>query len=57
LDVITEVQKCPKKMPEDFAFSVSFGVESRNKSNGVVIKDLISAGTANAELTFTNTEM
>lgn len=37
----------PKEMPDDFAFSVRFGVGSKNvidSFNGIVIKDLIAAG-------------
>jgi hypothetical protein len=50
----------PKVMPDDFAFSVRFGVGSKNvidSYNGTVTKDLILAGTAEANVTFTNEEM
>ncbi|WP_169091536.1 hypothetical protein [Paenibacillus sp. PL91] len=50
----------PKEMPNDFAFSVRFGVGSKNlidSFNGVVVKDLISAGIAEAKMTFTQDEM
>ncbi|MBM7569518.1 hypothetical protein [Paenibacillus sacheonensis] len=49
----------PEEVPNDFAFSISFGVGSKNKINtydGIVIKDLIIDGTATAELYFTKDE-
>lgn len=50
----------PEEMPEDFGFSVRYGVGKKNEIdtfNGVVIKDLISNGTAKANITFTDQEM
>jgi hypothetical protein len=50
----------PEDMPKDFAFSVQFGIGSKNvidTFNGIVIKDLISAGIAKANTTFTEAEM
>lgn len=50
----------PKKMPDDFAFSVSYGVGSKNiidTYKGTVVKDLIAAGTAEADVTFSKEEM
>ncbi|MBB3113099.1 hypothetical protein FHS18_005202 [Paenibacillus phyllosphaerae] len=52
--------KMPKEIPDDFAFSVQFGIGSKNvidSFNGVVIKDLIVAGTAEAKINFTQEEM
>lgn len=50
----------PEEMPEDFGFSVRYGVGKKNEIdtfNGVVIKDLISNGTAKANITFSDKEM
>lgn len=50
----------PKEMPNDFSFSVRFGIGSKNlidSSNGVVVKDLIAAGIAETKMTFTQDEM
>jgi hypothetical protein len=47
-------------MPEDFAFSVQYGIGSKNvidSFNSVVIKDLIINGTAEAKITFTDEEL
>lgn len=47
-----------EQMPGDFAFSVHFGGKNAIDSfRGIVVKDLISAGTAEASVTFTNEEM
>lgn len=49
-----------EKMPDDFAFSVQFGIGGKNVIDafeGVVIKDLISAGTVEAKITFTEAEL
>ncbi|WP_156123834.1 hypothetical protein [Paenibacillus sp. FSL R7-0273] len=46
-------------MPEDFAFSVRFGVMGKNEINtfeGTVTKDLVVKGTAQAELVLTDSE-
>jgi hypothetical protein len=45
-----------KEMPDDFAFSVRYGVNSKNvidSFKGIVVKDLIIAGTSEAEISFT----
>ncbi|MFK3939211.1 hypothetical protein ACI2JA_17050 [Alkalihalobacillus sp. NPDC078783] len=50
----------PKKMPDDFAFSLKYGVALKNELNTydhTYIKDLISNGTAETELTFTEEEL
>src|SRR5690625_5495728 len=50
----------PEQMPEDFGFSVQYGVGQKNEIdtfNGVVIKDLVEDGTAKADITFTDKEM
>jgi hypothetical protein len=55
-----EGNSMPEQMPGDFAFSVHFGFGGKNAIDsfrGIVVKDLISAGTAEASLTFTNEEM
>ncbi len=47
-------------MPEDFAFSVSYGIGSKNRIdtyNSTVVKDLIADGTAKATLAFTKAEL
>lgn len=50
----------PETMPADFAFSVRFGITGKNEINtfnGMVTKDLVVKGTAQAELVFTDSEM
>ncbi|OMD53584.1 hypothetical protein BSK56_00085 [Paenibacillus borealis] len=50
----------PEVMPEDFAFSVRFGITGKNEINtfeGTVTKDLVTQGEATADLTFTGSEM
>src|SRR5690625_763501 len=50
----------PEQMPEDFGFSVQYGVGQKNEIdtfNGVVIEDLVEDGTAKADITFTDKEM
>ncbi|UQZ32616.1 hypothetical protein C2I18_03010 [Paenibacillus sp. PK3_47] len=50
----------PLEMPEDFAFSVRFGVKGKNEVNTfehTVTKDLVSNGTATANLTLTQDEL
>ncbi|MCM3627531.1 hypothetical protein M3194_09140 [Paenibacillus glycanilyticus] len=52
----------PERMPEDFNFSVSFGYGDINKNeintyNDTVTKDLITKGTATADLTFSDDEL
>ena len=49
-----------KEMPNDFNFSVQFGVEKKNEINtfdGTVTKDLIQDGTITIDLIFTKEEM
>ena len=53
-------QTMPEVMPEDFGFSVRFGVGKNNEINtfkGTVTKDLISDGTAKANISLTDEEM
>ncbi|MGP4108894.1 hypothetical protein [Virgibacillus sp. L01] len=53
-------ENMPRKMPENFNFSVQFGMAKKNEINtfeGIVTKDLIADGTATAEITFTDAEM
>ncbi|MHA6530633.1 hypothetical protein [Paenibacillus sp. BAC0078] len=50
----------PEQKPEDFAFSVRYGVTAKNEINtysGTVTKDLITNGTATANLKLTDAEM
>ncbi|GGP16067.1 hypothetical protein [Oceanobacillus neutriphilus] len=50
----------PKDMPDDFGFSIQFGVGKNNVINtfeGTVTKDLITDGTATTEITLTEEEM
>ncbi|MER2263009.1 MAG: hypothetical protein ABS934_13435 [Psychrobacillus sp.] len=50
----------PKDMPNDFDFSIQFGVHKKNEINtfeGTVTKDLIVDGTATTEVMFTEEEM
>lgn len=50
----------PENMPDDFDFSVQFGVGKNNEINtfgGTVTKDLIADGTATTEVTLTEEEM
>ena len=53
-------QNMPKDMPNDFDFSIQFGVQKKNEINtfeGTVTKDLIADGTATTELNLTEEEM
>ncbi|MFD0711758.1 hypothetical protein [Paenibacillus sp. GCM10027626] len=59
---ISQENKMPKEMPEDFNFSVSFGYGEVNKNeintyDNTVTKDLIMKGTATANFAFTKDEM
>lgn len=57
---VPAVQSMPEEMPEDFGFSVRFGIEKKNEINtfeGKVVKDLIVDGTATAEVTLSNEEL
>src|SRR5690625_2883314 len=50
----------PEQMPEDFGFSIQYGVGKKNEIDtfkGVVIKDLVENGTAKANITFSDKEM
>ncbi|MGE7667185.1 hypothetical protein ACQKMN_15895 [Ureibacillus composti] len=50
----------PKNMPDDFDFSIQFGVQKKNEINtfeSTVTKDLITEGTATTEITLTEEEM
>ncbi|WP_019909568.1 hypothetical protein [Paenibacillus sp. HW567] len=50
----------PEQKPADFAFSVRYGVTAKNEINtfnGTVTKDLVSSGTATANLKLTDAEM
>ncbi|CAM3064137.1 membrane lipoprotein lipid attachment site-containing protein [Filibacter tadaridae] len=54
------VQAMPEDMPNDFGFSIQFGVGKNNEINtfkGTVTKDLITDGTATADVTLTDEEM
>lgn len=58
----SKAAEMPLEMPEDFNFVVRFGYGevTKNEINtyeGIVTKDLISKGSATAELTFTDEEM
>jgi len=56
----TAQDQMPKVMPDDFAFSIQYGVGSKNlidSFKGVAVKDLISAGTAEAKINFTQEEL
>lgn len=46
-------------MPNDFAFSLNYGINGKNKIDtfsGVIVKDLITAGEAQAPFEFTEQE-
>jgi len=47
-------------MPEDFGFSIQYGVGKKNEIDtfkGIVIKDLVDNGTAKANITLSDKEM
>lgn len=53
-------QTMPENMPDDFGFSVQFGMGKNNEINtfkSTVTKDLIVDGTATANIAFANEEM
>lgn len=53
-------QNIQKDMPNDFDFSIRFGIQKKNEINtfeGTVTKDLIADGTATTELILTEEEM
>lgn len=50
----------PEEMPEDFAFSVRFGITGKNEISTfehMITKDLVSKGAATANLTLAENEM
>ncbi|QFF99032.1 hypothetical protein PB01_09450 [Psychrobacillus glaciei] len=54
------VQTMPEDMPNDFGFSIQFGMGKKNEINtfeGTVTKDLITDGITTAAVTFTDEEM
>ncbi|WP_342512409.1 hypothetical protein MKY34_17565 [Sporosarcina sp. FSL K6-1522] len=54
------VQTMPEDMPNDFGFSIQFGVGKNNEIDtfkGTVTKDLIEDGTATAAVTFSDEEL
>ncbi|WP_430786948.1 hypothetical protein VBD025_15160 [Virgibacillus flavescens] len=58
--ISSATENMPESMPEDFNFSVQFGMGKKNEINtfeGIVTKDLITDGTATAEITLTEKEM
>lgn len=58
--LLSQQNKMPETMPADFAFSIKFGITSKNEINtfnGTFTKDLIAKGTATTHLTFTKEEM
>lgn len=57
---VDSVANMPESMPDDFDFSIQFGVGKNNEINtfeGTVTKDLIENGTATAEISLTEEEM
>ncbi|MEG0385005.1 MAG: hypothetical protein RR642_09660 [Solibacillus sp.] len=56
----SKTQNLPQNMPNDFDFSIQFGVHKKNEINtfkGTVTKDLIADGTATTQLILTDEEM
>lgn len=54
------IQPMPEDMPNDFGFSVLFGIGKKNEVNTfkeIVTKDLIEDGTATADVALTQVEM
>jgi len=50
----------PENTPEDFNFSINFGIGMKNEINtfeGTFTKDLITVGTVTTDITFTEEEM
>ena len=59
-EAASTVQTLPENMPNDFGFSIQFGVRKNNEINtfeNTVTKDLITDGTAKADITLTDEEM
>lgn len=58
--LLNQQNKMPETMPADFAFSIKFGITSKNEINtftGTVTKDLVAKGTATSMISFTKEEM
>ncbi|RDW18212.1 hypothetical protein CWR48_11535 [Oceanobacillus arenosus] len=58
--ISSTTKSMPEKIPDDFNFSVQFGVGKKNEINtfkGTVTKDLISDGTATTEIILTDLEL
>lgn len=58
--LMNQQNKMPETMPADFAFSIKFGITSKNEINtftGTVTKDLVAKGTATTTIAFTKEEM
>lgn len=54
--LMNQQNKMPETMPADFAFSIKFGITSKNEINtftGTVTKDLVAKGTATTTIAFT----
>lgn len=59
-ETATTLQTLPEDIPNDFGFSIQFGVGKNNEINtfeDTVTKDLITDGTAKATVTLTDKEM
>lgn len=59
-ETASTIQTMPEDMPNDFGFSIQFGVGKNNEINtfeDTVTKDLITDGTAKADVTLTDREM
>ena len=57
---VVSAPSMPHEMPDDFAFSIQFGVDKKNEINsydGTVTKDLIADGTTTADISLTSEEM
>lgn len=56
----SEHPEMPSSMPDDFAFSLLYGINSANAIdtfNSVIVKDLVQAGTVETNLTLSNEHM
>ncbi|MDW0118251.1 hypothetical protein QTL97_15060 [Sporosarcina thermotolerans] len=56
----TNFEPMPNSIPDDFGFSLQFGITKKNEINtfnGTFTKDLITAGTVTTDLTLTEEEM
>lgn len=57
---VVSAPSMPHEMPDDFAFSIQFGVDKKNEINtydGTVTKDLIADGTITTDISLTSEEM